>query len=164
MRPDNWTIYSDIVVAAKATVDVAESKTDVDTAVNDAKDSIDKLKVREDGLNSKIKSEIINWSYLYLDLGQKDGTTLEEIDNMCLEIYYGQYNGFHIFHFRIWGFGTHHETVIDNLSFISSGSSDILAVKEGCGMELKELYEGGHITRFDLEEIYNINNNHEKLG
>jgi len=157
---DNWTIVCNIVTAGKKTVDAAESKADVNTVINDTKYAIDEMKIeRDDGLNYEIRSEIINWSYLYLDLGQNNGVTREDIDSWWIDHYYGQYNGFHIFHFRVWGFGLESEMVIDSLSFRSRGTLEILAVKENCGMTLKELYEDGYITRTDLEEIYIIHNN-----
>ncbi len=160
---DDWTIVCNIVTMGKKTVDVAESKTDVNTVVNDTKNAIDEVEMeRDDGLNYEIRSEIINWSYLYLDLGQSNGVTREDIGSWWIDYYYGQYNGFHIFHFRVWGFGLELETVIDNLSFKSRGTLEILAVKENCGMPLKELYEDGHITRADLEEIYKIHSNKTK--
>lgn len=158
--PDNWTIVCNIVTVGKKTVDTAESKTGVNIVVNDIKNAIDEVGMeRDDGLNYEIRSEIINWSYLYLDLGQNNGVTREDIGSWWIDYYYGQYNGFHIFHFRVWGFGLESETVIDNLSFRSRGTLEILAVKENCGMTLKELYEDGHITRTDLEEIYIIHSN-----
>ncbi len=74
--PDNWTIVCNIVTVGKKTVDVAESKTDVNTVVNDAKNAIDEVEMkRDDGLNTEIKKEIINWSYIYHDLGQNNGVT-----------------------------------------------------------------------------------------
>lgn len=157
---DNWTIVCNIVIEGKKAVDSAESKTDVNIVIKHIKNAIEEVGInRDDGLNYEIRSEIINWSYLYLDLGQNNGITQEDIDSWWIDYYYGQYNGFHIFHFRVWGFGIELETIIDNLSFMSRGTLEIFAVKENCGMTLKELYYDGHITRADLEEIYLIHSN-----
>lgn len=158
--PDNWTIVCNIVIEGRKTIDVAKSKNDVDAVVNNTINAIDEVEMeRKDRLNYKIRAEIINWSYLYFDLGQNNGVTREDVDSKWIDYYYGQYNGFHILHFRGWGFGLELETVIDNLSFKSKETLEILAVKEDCGMTLKELYEDGYITRSDLEEIYIINSN-----
>ena len=157
---DNWTIVYNIVTEGKKAVDASESKIDVNIVVNYTKDAIDEVGIkRDDGLNYDIRSEIINWSYLFLDLGQNNGITQEDIDSWWIDYYYGQYNGFYVFHFRVWGFGLESETIIDNLSFRSRGTLEIFAVKENCGMTLKELYEDGYITRADLEEIFIIHSN-----
>ena len=136
-------------------VDAANCETDINTVVNDTMNAIDKVEIkRYDGLNYKIWSEIINWNYLNLDFGQSDDVMREDISKEWLDYYYGQYNGFHIFHFRVWGFGVSHKIIIDNFSFITHGTSEIYAVRDDCGMTLNELYEEGHITRADLETIH----------
>lgn len=157
---DKWAELLNVAAEGRQAVEDATNKDAVDTAVEDTRKTIDEVEMeRDDGLDSEIRSEIINWSYLWLELGQEEGVTLEDIDSWWIDYYYGQYSGFHVFHFRRWGFGTSIETIIDDLSFLTRGTLDIYAVKEDCGGTLKEIYENGYLTRADLEEIYEIHNN-----
>lgn len=154
--PEDFEIIENIAFDGKEVIDKAGSKDRINKLFDQTIDAIDSIEtLRYDELKYTIWKEIIDWSYLYLSLGQNEGATYDNMSQMWLDFYYGSYNGFLIFHFREWDFGSSYETIVDEFSFITRGTHTIYAVSKDKGMTLIELYEDGYITKTELVEIYN---------
>lgn len=159
--PSSWQLRCQIVDEGKNEVSKAENKETVDNVLNTTLMRLNNVFYNTQ-IDIETRTEIerlyIKWFGHYYTLNGKEGLLrLLEISTWRMDCYYGLYNGFYVFHYRVWGFGVTNEEVINGLSFFTSGSMGINVVSEEFGGSLTEVYMAGYITSSDLNAIYEIN-------
>ena len=160
-----WEEVLSALADGKSVIDAAVDTLGVDAGKAVALQRINYVCLSSQIIPYKTRSEI-NRLYVKWFTDDDYKPTIEEVSQRVIACYYGQYNGFYVFHFSGWGF-SFSNTTIDDLIFTTHDFTGILALSEEYGGErkpgeihenvLKQVYEKGYISRKDLETIYEIN-------